>query len=162
MASGKSRIGRTLAKHLNRQFYDTDDLVSQRAKMDIPTLFEKEGEAGFRRREAEVVRSLAGNRNLVVATGGGVVLDPKNCGYLRAGGTVIYLNTALDKRYKRVQNPAKRPLLMKGDTYQIMQDLDRIREPIYRALADFIVDNNGGVNLTTTKIIEYLNKVAEA
>ena len=89
MATGKSHIGKALAEQLAYRFYDTDDLICQHADMDIPTIFDKEGEAGFRRRETEVVCGLVNEHDIVVATGGGVVLDKQNCKNIKESGTVI-------------------------------------------------------------------------
>ncbi len=157
MAAGKSHIAKTLAECMKSRFYDTDELICQHAGMDIPTIFQNEGEAGFRKREAEVVQKLIGNRNMVVATGGGVVLDKQNCKNMKDNGTVIYLSTSLDTRYERIQNPTGRPLLMEGDVYETMQNLDRVRIPIYEALADFIVDNNGTTESAVKKIVGYIH-----
>ena len=161
MAAGKSHIGKTLAKRLKSRFYDTDALICQHADADIPTIFKQEGESGFRKRETQVVQEIAGNRNIVVATGGGVVLDKQNCKNIKENGTVIYLNTSLDTRYERMQDPAERPLLAEGDAYKVMQDLDRVRIPIYEALADFVVDNDGNVALTVAKIVECIDRAEE-
>ena len=161
MAAGKSYIAEALAKCLKSRFYDTDELIRRHAGMDIPTIFQNEGEAGFRKRETEVLSKLVGNRNMVVATGGGVVLDKQNCKNMKDNGTVVYLSTSLDTRYERIQNPAGRPLLMEGDIYETMQNLDRVRIPIYEALADFVVDNNGTVESTVTKIVEYIGSTKQ-
>ena len=125
--------------------------------MDIPTLFAQQGEAGFRKHETAALRTLSAKRNLVVATGGGVVLAAQNRKHLKENGIVIYLATPLKKRYQRMQTPSGRPLLMAGDAYQIMCDLDRVRTPLYQALADFTVDNSGTVDATTAKISDYLS-----
>ena len=161
MAAGKSHIGKALAKRLKSRFYDTDDLICQHAGADIPTIFKQEGESGFRRRETQVVQEIVGNRNIVVATGGGVVLDKQNCKNMKENGTVIYLDTSLDTRYERMQDPAERPLLAEGDAYKIMQDLDSVRIPIYEELADFVVDNDGNVALTVAKIVECIDRAEE-
>ena len=161
MAAGKSHIGKALAKCLKSRFHDTDDLICQHAGADIPTIFKQEGESGFRKRETQVVQEIAGYRNIVVATGGGVVLDKQNCKNMKENGTVIYLNTSLDTRYERIQDPAERPLLAKGDAYKVMQDLDSVRIPIYEALADFVVDNDGNVALTVAKIVECIDRTKE-
>lgn len=158
MAAGKSHVGKVLAEQLKYRFYDTDDLICEQADMDIPTIFKKEGEAGFRRRETEAVRELVDRDGIVAATGGGAILDEQNRKMLKKNGIVIYLNTALDIRYQRIQSPNERPLLMEGDAYQIMQDLDRVRVPIYETLADFIVDNNDEIASTVTKIIECIDE----
>ena len=161
MAAGKSHIAEALAKCMKSHFYDTDELICRHAGMDIPTIFQNEGEAGFRKREAEVVQKLISNRNMVVATGGGVVLDKQNCKNMKDNGTVIYLSTSLDTRYERIQNPAERPLLMEGDIYETMQNLDRVRIPIYEALADFIVDNNGITESAVKKIVECIHNTKQ-
>ncbi|MBC6413807.1 MAG: shikimate kinase [Chromatiales bacterium] len=159
MATGKSCIGNVLAQRLRLPFYDTDDLICLHAAMDIPTIFEKEGESGFRKREATVLRELADHRDMVVATGGGAVMDEQNCKYIKENGTVVYLNTPLGERYKRIQPLSGRPLLMDGNAHEVMQELDNIRVPIYQALADFVVDNSGDVDATTRRIIEYINEM---
>ena len=161
MAAGKSHIGKTLAKRLKSRFYDTDALICQHAGVDIPTIFKQEGESGFRRRETQAMQEIVGNRNIVVATGGGVVLDKQNCKNMKENGTVIYLNTSLDTRYERMQDPAERPLLAEGDAYKVMQDLDRVRIPIYEELADFVVDNDGNAALTVAKIVECIDRAEE-
>ena len=157
MATGKSSVGKALAESLKYCFYDTDDLVCRSAAMDIPAIFEKQGEAGFRKLEAQVLRQLVGHHDLVVATGGGVVLDKQNCQLIKKNGTVVYLNTPIDIRYDRIPNPPERPLLMQGNVYEVMQKLDNARDPIYRALADFIIDNNGNIAATTADIIKNIN-----
>ena len=157
MAAGKSHIAKALAKCTKSRFYDTDELICQHTGMDIPTIFKNEGEVGFRKHEAEVVQKLIGNRNMVVATGGGVVLDKQNCKNMKDNGRVIYLCTSLDTRYERVRNSTGRPLLMVGDIYETMQNLDRVRIPLYETLADFIVDNNGTTEAAVTKIVEYIH-----
>ena len=161
MATGKSYIGKALATQLEYRFCDTDDLIRQHAGMDIPTIFAKEGEGGFRKREADVLRRSADAHDIVIATGGGAVLDKQNCKYMKENGTVVYLRTPLAIRYERIQSPAGRPLLMEGDAYQIMQNLDRVRIPIYETLADFIIDNTGDIALTTTKIADCINRAKE-
>lgn len=161
MAAGKSHVGKALATHLKKRFYDTDDLICRHAGMDIPTIFKQEGELGFRKREAEVVQEIVGRRNAVVATGGGAVLDKRNCKNIKENGTVIYLNTSLDTRYERMQTPAGRPLLAEGDAYELMRGLDSVRTPIYEALADCIVDNDGDLRLTVAKIVEYIGRIKE-
>ena len=162
MAAGKSRVGKALAGRLKSRFHDTDDLICRHAGIDIPTIFKQEGESGFRKREAKVVQEIVGERNIIVATGGGAVLDKQNCKNIKENGTVIYLKTSLDARYERLQNPAGRPLLTEGDAYQVMQELDSVRTPIYEALADFVVDNNEDVALTVAKIIECIDRTKEA
>ena len=161
MAAGKSHIAGTLAECMKSRFYDTDELICRHAGMDIPTIFRNEGEAGFRKREAAVIREIVGNCNMVVATGGGVVLDKQNCKNMKDNGTVIYLSTSLDTRYERIQNTTGRPLLLEGDAYETMHNLDRVRISIYEALADFIVDNNDTIESTVAKIIEYIHSIKQ-
>ena len=161
MAAGKSHIAESLAECMKSRCYDTDELICRHAGMDIPAIFRNEGEAGFRKREAEVISKLVGDRNMVVATGGGVVLDKQNCQNMKDNGRVIYLSTSLDTRCERIQNPAGRPLLMRGDIYETMQNLDQVRIPIYEALADFIVDNNGTVESTVAKIVDHIGSAKQ-
>lgn len=158
MASGKTCVGQALAEQLQYQFRDSDAIICSKAGVDIATIFQNEGEAGFRTRETEALRELVQSRNIVLATGGGVVLDNENCQLLKDNGVVIYLSAPLDQRYARLDLSAPRPLLMQGDAYQTMQTLDRQRTPLYEETADYIVDNSSDITLAVDKIINCVNK----
>lgn len=156
MASGKTRVGQVLAKYLQRKFLDSDAVICSKANADIKTLFQVEGEAGFRTRETDALRELVQQRDIVLATGGGAVLRGENRKLLKDNGFVIYLSAALDQRYARLDLSTPRPLLMQGDVYKTMQRLDNERTPLYEATADYVVDNNGDLNTTVNKIMDYI------
>lgn len=136
MGTGKTTIGRQLAKALQMTFYDSDQVIEQRTGADIPWIFDLEGEAGFRRREAAVIDELTRGRGVVVATGGGVVLDPKNRQRLKQRGVVVYLHTDVELLARRTAKDNKRPLLRTDDPAQKLRELMAVREPLYLAIAD--------------------------
>ncbi len=139
MGVGKSTIGRQLAKLLRMEFDDTDHEIQRRTGVDIPTIFDFEGEDGFRRRERTVVQELTGSNGLVLATGGGVVLDPDNRRCLSGRGVVVYLSCSPEQQYDRTRQDRNRPLLQTENPMSKLQDLMEEREPIYRELADLVV-----------------------
>jgi shikimate kinase len=140
MGAGKTTIGRLLAKTLGLDFLDSDKQIEQRTGVSIPMIFEYEGEAGFRKREAEVLAELARMDGVVVATGGGSILLPENRERIKRHGFVAYLYCPVDTQLERTRRDSNRPLLDTEDPRQKLVDLFAVREPIYRALADFIVD----------------------
>lgn len=140
MGAGKTTIGRLLSKSLGVSFVDSDKQIEQRTGVTIPMIFEYEGEAGFRKREAEVLAELTRLDGIVMATGGGSILSPENQELIRRHGFVVYLHCPVDKQLERTYKDANRPLLNTGDPRQKLQDLFDIREPIYRSLADYVVD----------------------
>ena len=143
MGSGKSAVGRRLARDLGRQFADSDDEIEARTGVDVPYIFEKEGEDGFRRREQEVIAELTAIPALILATGGGSILARQNRRALAAGGQVVYLHTSVDQQLKRTRRGRERPLLKKGDPRATLEALMAEREPLYREIADLVVDTNG-------------------
>ncbi len=157
MGSGKSAVGRHLAKILGLPFLDSDTEIENRTGVDIPFIFEKEGEAGFRRREREVIEALTGQSGIVLATGGGAILTDQNRKFLGARGTVVYLHATVEQQEKRTRRGRERPLLQGGDRSQILQELMQIRDPLYRAIADIVVETDGrSVSAVTTDIRERL------
>lgn len=142
MGAGKTTIGRALAKRLDLEFIDSDHEIEARTGVSIPTIFEIEGEEGFRRREAQVIGDLALAGGRVVATGGGAVLRPENRDRLKASGFVIYLNVSPLALWERTRHDKNRPLLQVGDPLQKLKDLYAQRDPLYREVADLIVDGN--------------------
>jgi shikimate kinase len=157
MGSGKSAVGRHLAKILRLPFLDSDTEIENRTGVDIPFIFEKEGEAGFRRREEEVIEALTGQAGVVLATGGGAILIDQNRKFLGARGTVVYLHATVEQQEKRTRRGRERPLLQGGDRSQILQELMQIRDPLYRGIADIIVETDGrSVSAVTTDIRERL------
>jgi len=139
MGAGKSTIGRQLAQSLGYEFQDSDHEIQRRTGVDIATIFEYEGEDGFRNRERQVVEELAAQENIVLATGGGAVLSPENRQQLAARGLVIYLHCSAEQQYARTARDRNRPLLETSDPQQTLRDLMAEREPIYRQVADLVV-----------------------
>ena len=140
MGAGKTTVGKALAKRLNKRFVDSDHEIEARTGATIPLIFEIEGEASFRRREAEVIRDLTAQDDIVLATGGGAVLDPTNRALLKERGTVIYLRASVGNLLQRTSHDRNRPLLQKGDPRKTLEELTRVRGPLYNEVADFIVD----------------------
>ena len=143
MGAGKSAVGRQLARFLHMDFFDSDEEIESRTGVDIPFIFEKEGEAGFRTRESKVIDELSARQGIVLATGGGVVVDPQNRSHLGARGFVVYLHTTVDQQLDRTQRGRPRPLLENGDRREILEELMQIRDPLYREIADMIVETDG-------------------
>lgn len=145
MAVGKTTVGRLLSQSLGWQFADTDHLIEERAGADISWIFDVEGEPGFRAREAAVIEEATAWDDTVLATGGGAVLDPRNRHFLGSRGTVIFLDSPLERLVERTSRDSKRPLLQGGDVREKLQALQRERGPLYREIADycFVTDRQG-------------------
>lgn len=148
MGAGKTTVGRALAKKLNKQFIDSDHEIEARSGVSIPVIFEIEGEASFRQREAEAIRSLTAQQGIVLATGGGAVLRPENRELLKSRGTVIYLRASVSHILQRTGRDKNRPLLQTVDPAKRLEQLTREREPLYREVADIIIDT-GRPNIST-------------
>ena len=140
MGAGKTSVGRVLAKRLRKTFVDSDHEIEARTGVRIPVIFEIEGEPGFRRREAAVLQELVLQDDIVLATGGGVVLDPQNRRALRATGTVVYLRASPNELWLRTRHDRNRPLLQTGDPLGRLQQLHAERDALYRESAHLIVD----------------------
>lgn len=145
MGSGKTTIGRILAKRLGLSFMDTDREVEDRTGVSIPTIFEIEGEDGFRKRESQVVEDCSRMSNLIVATGGGVVMRPENRENLANSGLVVYLNVPPHILYERTRADKNRPLLKVDDPLTKLKQLFAQRDPLYRQVADLVIDG-GRIN----------------
>ena len=143
MGAGKSAVGRELAKRLNLVFWDSDEELEHRTGVDISYIFEKEGEQGFRKRESKVIDELSGRQAVVLATGGGAVLDSKNRNQLGGRGYVVYLYTTVEQQLERTRRDLYRPLLQGEDKRKILEDLMSVRDTLYREIADLIVDTDG-------------------
>lgn len=142
MGAGKSTIGRLLAKELHLPFKDSDKEIEVRTGADIPWIFDVEGEAGFREREQAVIADLCQEDGLVLATGGGAILRQANREALRAGGRVVYLHTSVDQQLERTARDRNRPLLRTANPGQVLSDLMAIRDPLYREIADVIIETD--------------------
>lgn len=140
MGAGKTTIGRLLARRLNMAFIDSDHEIEARTGATIPWIFEIEGEASFRRREADVIRDLTAQRGIVLATGGGAVLNPDSRALLAERGTVVYLRASVGSILQRTSHDKNRPLLQTADPRKKLEDLTAQREPLYREIADLVID----------------------
>jgi 3-dehydroquinate synthase len=140
MGAGKTTIGRILARKLGMRFIDADYEIEARSGASIPWIFEIEGEPSFRRREAEVVRDLTAQQGVVLATGGGAILDPESRAYLKQRGTVIYLRANVNSILARTSHDKNRPLLQTADPRKRIEELAEQREPFYQEVADVIID----------------------
>ena len=157
MGAGKTTIGRQLAKTLKLDFLDSDHEIEQRTGADIPLIFDLEGEEGFRQREMDVIDELSRRDNLVLATGGGVVLKPENRQRLHERGTVIYLRASIDQLLERTRHDRNRPLLQTADPRKKFEELMAVREPLYRETAHLVIDTGRrGVRHTVGKILTAL------
>ncbi len=144
MGSGKTAVGRSLARHLGKAFHDSDTEIVRRTGVDIPYIFEKEGEPGFREREREAIEALVALREIVLATGGGAILLPQNRCLLAERGCVVYLETSVAQQAQRVQHGRNRPLLANvEDPATRLRELMAIRDPLYRSIADITVSTDG-------------------
>jgi len=140
MGAGKSTVGKVLAKKLGRRFLDADHVIEERCGVKIPVIFEMEGEEGFRKREAQTIREITAEHEIVLATGGGAVLSPENRQMLNERGTVIYLHANPVELWYRTKGGEGRPLLQNGDARKILESLYSIRDPLYREIADHVIE----------------------
>ncbi|WP_019672562.1 shikimate kinase AroK [Psychrobacter lutiphocae] len=144
MGAGKTTVGKLLAKYLGRSFIDSDHYICQQTGADIPWIFEKEGEAGFREREARAIEELTALPNIVLATGGGVVIQAQNRKYLKQRGITIYLQASVDVQLKRTSKDKSRPLLQTSNPKAVLHSLFEVRDPLYREVADIVVETGEG------------------
>ncbi len=157
MGAGKTTVGRQLAAALGHTFYDSDHEIEARTGASIPLIFDVEGEEGFRRREAAVIEELTRQDDIVLATGGGVVLDPVNREHLKSRGTVIYLEASLDKLIQRTARDRNRPLLRTEDPAAKLQALLAARDPLYREVADWVISTDrGNVKRVVRQILSHM------
>lgn len=140
MGAGKTSVGRLLAKHLGKDFHDCDQEIERVTGVKVPVIFEIEGEAGFRAREARMLAELVSRKNIVIATGGGVVLSATNRKLLADNGIVVYLRAATADLWARTRHNKNRPLLSTTDPFAKLEQLFAERDPLYREIADIIID----------------------
>ena len=158
MGAGKSAVGRYLARTLHLSFVDSDDEIESRTGVDIPFIFEKEGETGFRKREAAVIDDLSKMDGVVLATGGGAVIDADSRSRLGGRGFVVYLLTSVDQQVARTQRGRERPLLEGSDPRETLEALLASRDPLYREIADIVVETDGRkVKSVADEIIEQVS-----
>ncbi|MCH8219810.1 MAG: shikimate kinase [Proteobacteria bacterium] len=143
MGAGKTAVGRRLGKALGVPFYDTDLEIQKQTGVDIGFIFEKEGESGFRQREAEAIDRLTQLPSIVLATGGGALLDPQNRSRLSQRGRVVYLRVSVTQQLRRTRLVANRPLLDDDSPEKTLAKLAGQREPMYEKMADLTINTNG-------------------
>lgn len=154
MGAGKTSIGRQLAKRLQRRFVDADHEIETVTGVRIPTIFEIEGEAGFRERETQAIASLARQTDLVLATGGGAVIREENRRCLSETGVVVYLRVPPQILYERTRHDRNRPLLQVADPLKRIEDLYAQRDPLYREVADITIDGGSCSVATLARRVE--------
>jgi len=143
MGSGKTAVGRRLAERLGLEFVDSDTEIESRTGVDIPYIFDREGEPGFRARECEVLDALTNRHGVLVATGGGAILDAGTRERLRRRGCVVYLRTSVGQQLARTRRGDQRPLLRTEDPRGTLERLMQQRAPLYEETADLTVDTDG-------------------
>ncbi len=143
MGAGKSAVGRQLARLLHLEFIDSDEEIETRTGVDIPFIFEKEGEEGFRKREVQVIDELSRRDGVVLATGGGAIMNADSRNRLGARGYVVYLYTSVAQQLERTRRGRSRPMLNNENPKKVLEELMAIRDPLYREVADLIVDTDG-------------------
>ncbi|HZR34721.1 MAG TPA: shikimate kinase AroK [Nevskia sp.] len=154
MGAGKTTVGRRLAAARGLDFADSDQEVEARTGVNIAFIFEKEGEAGFRRRERQAIADLTLRRGLVLATGGGAILDPENRQCLAARGFVVYLHASIEQQLARTERTDTRPLLQGGNRRETLERLFLTRDPLYREIADLVLHTDGRNARTLAREIE--------
>ncbi|MCG6970133.1 MAG: shikimate kinase AroK [Gammaproteobacteria bacterium] len=142
MGAGKTTIGRQLARNLGRNFYDSDKVIEERTGVSIPLIFELEQEQGFRKREKAIIDELTQYNDIVLATGGGAVLDAENRQHLASRGHVIYLHAPIEYLVQRTSKDNSRPLLQTEDPKRKLQELMEIRDPLYRETAHTVIETD--------------------
>jgi shikimate kinase len=157
MGSGKTAVGKQLARLLDLTFYDSDVEIERRTGVDIPYIFEKEGESGFRERERDVLDALTQLHDVIIATGGGAVLLPENRDRLAARGRVVYLRTGIRQQLERTRHGRQRPLLYTADPEAKLRELMEVRAPLYESIAAVTVATDGRhVRVVADDIFEQL------
>jgi len=160
MGAGKTTVGRQLAQRLGKRFHDTDHEIERRTGVRVATIFEIEGEAGFRARESQALEALTAMEDVVLATGGGIVLQPENRAALKDHGFVIYLRAQPRDLWARTRHDKSRPLLRTEDPLKRLEELFAVRDPLYREVADLVVDT--GRQSVSILVGQLLKRLPEA
>lgn len=159
MGAGKTTIGKLLAEELQFEFKDVDREIEVRAGVDIPWIFDQEGETGFRVREAAVLDELSQMDGVLISTGGGAVLREDNRQIMRERGTVVYLHTTVAEQARRTGRDRKRPLLQGRDPAAVLAELMLVREPLYREVAHLVISTDGrGPKVVAHEIVRQLRE----
>ncbi len=155
MGSGKSTVGRALARRLDKAFFDSDQVIEERTGVRVSVIFEIEGEAGFRRREKRVIDDLTLRKDIVLATGGGSILDAENRGHLLSRGFVVYLRAPVEQLFERSNRDRNRPLLQTEHPRETLEALLRERDPLYRGAADLIISTD---DRTVKQVVDEIDR----
>jgi shikimate kinase len=162
MGSGKTTIGKQLAKMFNLRFYDCDQELERLTGASVSLIFDLEGEAGFRTREHQLLEQLTSRKGVLIATGGGAVCREENRGMLRSRGLVVYLKTGIESQLKRLDKDKSRPLLQADDREQRLRDLAERRNPLYDATADLVfTTRNSSVYATARALHAAISQLLE-
>ena len=158
MGSGKTTLGKILSKKLDKHFYDSDLVIEEKLGVNVPMIFEYEGEAGFREREKDILKELVSKQNIVLATGGGIILSESNRDLLAKNGIVIYLKSNQKDLVLRMKNDKTRPLLKNGNVELIIKKLCQEREPLYEEISDFkVVTKNKRIHEVVNEIVRIIS-----
>jgi shikimate kinase len=153
MGSGKTTIGKQLAKMYGLDFFDCDHELERLTGASVSLIFDVEGEAGFRLRETNILKQLTEKKGVLIATGGGTICKEENRRLLRSRGLVVYLKTSIDNQLKRLHKDKSRPLLQAEDRYERLQDLAKVRNPLYDATADIVFSTRNSSVYATAKAL---------
>jgi len=156
MGSGKTTVGKLASKKLSKLFIDSDHVIEESTGVKVPLIFEYEGEEGFRKRETKVLEELVIKKNIILATGGGIILKKNNQRLLAENGLVIYLKADYYLLASRLRNDGTRPLLQGIDIKQKLKELLEVRDPIYKSIADYVIDTK---NKRAIDIVNEIEKI---
>jgi shikimate kinase len=157
--AGKTTVGRALARRMGKTFHDSDHEIEARTGVAVRVIFEIEGEAGFRKREADIIDRMTSMENVVLATGGGAILDPLNREHLKTRGFVLYLHAQPRELWHRTRRDSSRPLLQGADPRTRLEQLYAVRDPLYREAADLVIDTGRqSANSLVSELIPLVEK----
>ena len=159
MGAGKTTIGLQIARQFGRHFYDSDKEIEKRTGATIPLIFELEGEEGFRKRESQVIQSLAELKQAIIATGGGAVIKAENRAVLKEHGLIIYLKADLEHLLERTQKDKNRPLLQTENPKLRLKEILEQREPLYEEVADIVVKTG---DQSIKSVVEHITRLIKA
>ncbi len=158
MGSGKSTVGRLLAEKLSYEFVDSDHVIENKTGVDIPMIFDIEGEEGFRRREKAVIDEFSQLPETVLATGGGAILDEDNRKNLRSRGLTVYLKSSVDTLVQRTKHDKNRPLLQNNNRKEVLTEILKQRESLYLDVANLVIETaHSSIYKVVKKIIDKLD-----